>query len=244
MTGRSRAAIEIERHRVAVRSGVARTVLNGRLDIGATQAAIADAAGISRAYLCEIEAGRAEPSLDVLSAIAVVLGRRLSIGLPPETDPLVRDGRQAPIVESLVRSCTSAGHHRWKCRCSARARRHRRGPGGAAAGAHRVRRGRVADPPARGHHSLGSTKAHALLVSGPVRSDWPTPPSVSPGSGASLDGGQPGDRAGTYRQSVRAGFFPADTHDIYLALTTADAPWPGSGLLWFRVEGTKAHVLP
>jgi hypothetical protein len=30
---------------------------------------------------------------------------------------------------------------------------------------------------------------------------------------------------------------------VYLALTTADAPWPGSGILWASVEGGRANIL-
>jgi hypothetical protein len=41
-----------------------------------------------------------------------------------------------------------------------------------------------------------------------------------------------------------AAAFPACTEAALEALTTADRPWPGSAVVWVRVEGTKAVLLP
>lgn len=37
--------------------------------------------------------------------------------------------------------------------------------------------------------------------------------------------------------------FPASPFEAYRALTTPDAPWPGSALLWATVDGDAARIL-
>jgi transcriptional regulator with XRE-family HTH domain len=49
----------------------------GRL--GASQLTIAERAGISGPYLCQIAAGKRQPTLDVIHRLADVAGRRLSL---------------------------------------------------------------------------------------------------------------------------------------------------------------------
>jgi len=50
----------------------------GRL--GTSQLTIAERAGISGPYLCQIAAGTRQPTLDVIHRLADVAGRRLSLG--------------------------------------------------------------------------------------------------------------------------------------------------------------------
>jgi hypothetical protein len=50
----------------------------GRL--GASQIAIAERAGISPPYLCQIASGKRQPTLDVIHRLADVAGRRLALG--------------------------------------------------------------------------------------------------------------------------------------------------------------------
>jgi hypothetical protein len=88
----------------------------------------------------------------------------------------------------------------------------------------------------------GEQKAHALLASGPMDVDARRPPLVSrvlalPSTRANRE------VVATFRQTLHAAF-PASCSDVHQALTTSDVPWPGSGLLWFRVEGNVAHALP
>ena len=47
--------------------------------LGASQIAIAERAGISAPYLCQIAAGKRQPTLAVVHRLAVVSGRRLSL---------------------------------------------------------------------------------------------------------------------------------------------------------------------
>jgi hypothetical protein len=37
--------------------------------------------------------------------------------------------------------------------------------------------------------------------------------------------------------------YPAHAADLVSALTTPDTPWPGSGIVWMRVESGKADLL-
>jgi transcriptional regulator with XRE-family HTH domain len=48
--------------------------------LGASQQAIAERAGISGPYLCQIASGKRQPTLDVIHRLADVAGRRLSLG--------------------------------------------------------------------------------------------------------------------------------------------------------------------
>jgi transcriptional regulator with XRE-family HTH domain len=244
MAGRTRAELRIQRHQLDVHGAISRAVIAARLDIGATQAAFAAAAGISPAYLCEIEAGRALPSVDVLAALATAAGRRLLVGFAPDSDPIVRDRRQAPVVEALVR----AAHPRWGRLLEVPVFRpvhgvidvvlHDRPPTNIVCVEVESRLQRV-----EATIRWGEQKAHALLMSGPISVD-PNGPRPTVSRVLAL----PSTRANrevvrTFEHSIKTAF-PADPADLYAALITPDAPWPGSGILWFRVEGTSAHVLP
>jgi transcriptional regulator with XRE-family HTH domain len=47
--------------------------------LGASQMTIAERAGISPPYLCQIASGKRQPTLDVIHRLADVAGRRLSL---------------------------------------------------------------------------------------------------------------------------------------------------------------------
>jgi len=73
-----------------------------REDAGLSQAAVARAAGISPAWVSEIEAALADPSLEVLLRLGTVLGADLSLRYFPQTGPLIRDRLQLPMSEGLL----------------------------------------------------------------------------------------------------------------------------------------------
>ena len=73
-----------------------------RLDAGVSLTRVATHAGISAAHLSRIEAGTANPSIDVLTAIAVALGADLRIRYFAGSGPRLHDRFQAPIVEALI----------------------------------------------------------------------------------------------------------------------------------------------
>ncbi len=80
-----------------------------REDAGTSQAAIARVARVNQAHLSRIEAGTAEPSIEVLIAVATALGADLSVRLFPNTGPRIRDHLQIAIAGALI----AALHPRW-----------------------------------------------------------------------------------------------------------------------------------
>ncbi len=59
----------------AVETGLAGWIRSTRKDLGISQRALADAAGLSRSYLCDIERGRGlQPSVATLDKLAEALG--------------------------------------------------------------------------------------------------------------------------------------------------------------------------
>jgi len=55
-------------------------LLSSLESLGASQLTIAERAGISGPYLCQIASGKRQPTLDVIHRLADVAGRRLSLG--------------------------------------------------------------------------------------------------------------------------------------------------------------------
>jgi transcriptional regulator with XRE-family HTH domain len=80
-----------------------------REDSGRSQTAIAQVAGISQAHLSEIEAGTAEPGLEILGLVAAALGADLAVRVFPQSGPRVRDRVQLAMEEALL----VARHARW-----------------------------------------------------------------------------------------------------------------------------------
>ena len=73
-----------------------------RIRLGITQQAVADALGVSRGYIANIEAGRANPTLDQVDRIAAVLG----IGLAFDVRPPIFVSERRP--HDLVHAACSA----------------------------------------------------------------------------------------------------------------------------------------
>jgi transcriptional regulator with XRE-family HTH domain len=57
-----------------LRTVFGKNVKVARTGAGLTQGALAERVGVSRYYLAQIEAGRANPSLDIIAALAWALG--------------------------------------------------------------------------------------------------------------------------------------------------------------------------
>lgn len=81
-----------------------------REDAGVTLRSLARAAGVSPAYLSEIEAGAAAASLAVLERVAAGLDADLGLRLYPNTGPSLRDRIQVRSIEALLRIL----HPRWR----------------------------------------------------------------------------------------------------------------------------------
>ncbi len=207
-----------------------------------TRAAAARAAGISASHLSEIEDAKVGISQDALQAVAIALGRRVTFGVPPSGEPLVRDHRQAPMIEALLR----ARAPRWDPAVEVPVYRP----------VHGVIDLVLTDPFAeeivafeaqselRRLESIirwSAQKADALLETGPFVASTGRRPRVSR---VLAIASTPRNReiVEEFGATIRAAY-PARAADVFAALTGA-APWPGSGLIWVSVHGASATVLP
>jgi len=236
---------EAERRRARLLAEIRRR-LGGELrrhrhDAGLPLARVAEAAGIGRSHLCEVELGSADPSLTALVAVADALGTDLSVRLFPTTGPRIRDHIQARIVEELLR----VAHPRW--------RRLAEVP------VHRPARGVVDvvfhDPAAR---VVVSTEVHSQLRRLEQQLGWAqlkaeslssaefwrfvdAPPQVSRlvvlrSTRATRE------LARRFEQTLRTAY-PAPASALHAALAGGAAPWPGPGLLWAEVDGDAVRIL-
>jgi len=213
-----------------------------RMEAGVSIGELAGVTGIHKSHVARIEAGSARPTIDVLTAIGVALGADLSLRYFPGAGPRLHDRFQAPMVESLLRELDS----RWLVQLEFPILR-----------------------PSRGVIDLVITdKSDATIVACEVQSElrrleqqirW----SVEKADGlasrlAENDGTVENRRASrllvlrstmTTRDVARryettlATAFPARSHDVFLALTTSSAPWPGAGIVWMNLHGHVASLM-
>jgi hypothetical protein len=199
-----------------------------RLRTGVSQAAVARAIGVDRASVCRIEGGDPTVSDRTRARAAVVLGADFRLGIYPDAAPLIHDAAHARVVEALVR----LRHPTWRTRIEAPVP----GPGRRSTdlrldrGSDTVlfevethvhaleaiiregedKRSAVAADAVAAEEARGR-RVHVVLVLPPTRHH------------RTLVAAHPG--------TIKAAF-PASTADIRHALTSADVPWPGDGILW------------
>ena len=219
-----------------------------REDCGATLTSIAAAAGIDRAHLYRIELGEVDASLGVLVAVSTALGARLSLKAYPDSGPRIRDRHQAAMIDALLRSLDP----RWRRLPEVAVHRPARGyidavladldePSGAIIVATEAQSElRRLDQLIRWSldkaESLPSADAWRFLAA----ADRPEP-TVSRlllirSTAATRD-------VATRFAHVLATAYPALPADLLRSLTTPEAPWPGAGILWARVENGSATIL-
>lgn len=216
-----------------------------RSDAGLSIRQLAATAGIDHGHLARIEAGVVEPSFAVLVAIGNVLGADVGIRLFPTTGPRIHDRIQAPTVEELFR----IAHPRWLRSAEVGVTRPSRGfidavlalPADGVVVATEVESGvRRLEQQLRWAHE----KADSL----PSSSAWQL---VAPADGPRprisrllvLRSTRSNREAARLFEATLASEYPARYEAVLAALTTADAPWPGSGMLWVSVEAGRARIL-
>jgi len=207
-----------------------------REDAGLSQAAVARAAGISPAWVSEIEAAIADPSIEVLLRLGAVLGADLSLRFYAQTGPLIRDRLQFPMSECLL----SVLAPRWSATPEVAVYRPVRG---------------VIDlvlTDSAGPDTVATELQSQLLrVEQQIR--WS-------GEKAGALGALPGyerRRVGrllvvrnthAIREVMRAAeatmraAYPARTQDAVAALTGTD-PWPGAAIAWMNLDHGIANLL-
>lgn len=233
----------IERRTSEIRRSFGTQLRQDRIDANVTQASLAVAADISRSHLCGIELGHSEASLPVMVRLADALGADLVLRLRPGTGPRIRDRIQARIIEELIRII----HPRWRCFLEVPVHRPSRGVIDLVA--HDMTRSvmlatEVQSEIRRLEQSIrwANLKREAL----PSSELWAmaaheTTPTTH---GLLVLRSTSGNRelAERFRLQI-ASTYPASVNDAYRALTSPDAAWPGSALLWASVDGDAVRIL-
>lgn len=223
--GTSRTAInegDRQLRRAAIRFGEEFRLI--RLRTGVSQAAVARAIGVDRATICRMEAGRPTVADRTRARAAAVLGADLRLGIYPDTAPLIHDAAHARLVEVLLR----LRHPSWQARVEAPVP----GPGRRSTDLRVDREDQVV---------LFEVETHVHALEAIIREGEDKRSAVAAGAAAPAQRVHvilvlPPTRhhrtlAAAHPGTIKAAF-PASTADIKRALTSADVPWPGDGILW------------
>jgi len=213
-----------------------------RLDAGVSVAELADVVGVHRSYIPRIEAGRARPSLEVLTAMGVALGADLGIRYFAGSGPRLHDRFQAAMIETVLRGLDG----RWRPELEV-----------------------AIDHPTRGVIDLVLTdRASRTVVASEAQSElrrleqqvrWATDKADGLAhrlaDGHHVGSGHNVSRLLILRSTVAmrdlarryaatlAVAYPARTAEVIRALTTASEAWPGAGIVWIRLEGGRGTLL-
>jgi len=202
-----------------------------RLRTGVSQAAVARAIGVDRATICRMEAGDPTVADRIRARAAAVLGADFRLGLYPDPAPLIHDAAHARLVEALLR----LRHPSWRAKVEAPV------PGtGRRSTDLRLDRGDAT--------ILFEVETHVHALEAIIREGEDKRSAVAAAVAADVAAGAATGRrvhvilvlppTRHHRTLVAAhpgtikSAFPALTADIRRALTSADVPWPGDGLLW------------
>lgn len=203
-------------------------------------AGLARAASIHPSHLTRIEAGSVSASVPVLTAIGVALGCDLSLRFFEGAGPRLHDRYQAPMTEAFLRRIHSG---RWAAELEVPITEpargvidlvidERRAPLAIATEMQsRIERleqqlrwmAEKADGLAARRRAMGEQRMVSRLLV--LRSTTDTR-----------------ELARRFERTL-ATSYPARASEVVDALITHDAPWPGAGLVWMRVEGGVAHLL-
>ena len=214
-----------------------------RLRTGASQAALARAVGVDRATICRIEAGNPTIAVRTRSRAAAVLGAGFRLGLYPDAAPLIHDAAHARIVEALLR----LRHPSWRARVESPVP----GIGGRSTDLRLDRGDTTVLFEVETHvHALeaiireGEKKRSAVAADAALAADAAVAPHAAPGRKIYSILVMPPTRHHRSLVNAHPGTiqvaFPASTVDIRRALTSADVPWPGDGILWLGAGGGEA----
>lgn len=215
------------------------TLLRLRTVAGVSLQDLSQVTGIHKSHIARIEAGLANPSLPVLTALGVALGADLSVRYFAGVGPRLHDRFQAPMVEALLRSLDT----RWRVELEVPITR-----------------------PVRGVIDVVITdRRSGIVIACEVQSElrrleeqirW----SHEKADGLALrTGGSeaivPVSRLLVLRstratreiarafRATLATEYPAAAHDAILAMTTPSVAWPGPALVWMRQDGRATSLM-
>ena len=209
-------------------------------DAGITLETLANVAGVAASYLRRIMSGRARPSIETYTKLAVALGADLATRMYPNTGPLIRDRHQARMIEALL----AILHPRWRATTEVGVRSPVRGwidlvlsePRTAEIVAAEVESNlRRIEQMVR----WARMKADAL----PSWEGWPI--DVTPRMSQLLIVRRTRSTGRTSTEFARqlAAAYPAHPQDALAALTGTIA-WPGAALIWAHVDANGVRFLP
>lgn len=211
-----------------------------RLAAGLSLAGLARAASIHPTHLTRIETGSVIASIPVLMAIGVALGCDTSFRYFAGAGPRLHDRFQAPMTEGFLRRLDD---RRWAPEVEV-----------------------PITEPGRGVIDLVLSERRApMVVATEMQSRidrleqqirWMAEKADGLGARRRAIGQQQivsrllvlrstletRELARQFERTL-ATAYPARATDVVKALTTPDAPWPGAGLVWMRVEKGVAHLL-
>jgi transcriptional regulator with XRE-family HTH domain len=214
-----------------------------REDAGLSLASVAQASGLSKSRLHDIEAGTCQPRWETIARVGATLGLRLGVGLYPGSGPIIRDHLQAGMIGSLL----AITHERWQRRLEVAVYRPVRGVIDLVLDARDERvtlcceafsELRRLEQQVRWSHA----KADALASTRQADGDGdPNPP--RPVARLLLLRSTDRTRAVVAQYAdVVAAAYPARAADAYAALTGTQR-WPGDTLVWCRVEDGQSTIL-
>jgi transcriptional regulator with XRE-family HTH domain len=211
-----------------------------RLDAGVSLRELSAVTGIHPSHLARIEAAAVHPSIEALTKIGVALGADLSIRYFAGAGPRLHDRFQAPMIEALLRVLDP----RWVPTLEVPVLKPARGVIDL-----------VLDDRASPMTIASESQSEVRRLEQQVR--W----SAEKADGLAMRLADEGrtdrevsrllllrsteaTREITRRfESTLAAAYPARAADIFAALTTPSASWPGSGVLWIKLEHGDGTVL-
>jgi transcriptional regulator with XRE-family HTH domain len=244
---RTKSGIRLEgarRLRDVVR-GLGVEIRRQREDQGVSQAAVARAAGLSPAHVSGIEAATSPASLAALSSVAAALGARLDIRMVPQSGSPLRDHLQAAMVEALLPIVSPA----WGRHLEVPIERPVRGVIDLVL----VRPDRKLVVAIEAHSEIrlleqqlrwANEKARALSNSELVFSIFGSEDRPVVDSVLYLRSTRSTRELAREFEATLGASYPASTSNVFASLTANAAIWPGSGVLWARVERGRGRVLP
>jgi transcriptional regulator with XRE-family HTH domain len=215
-----------------------------RGESGVSLSALAAVVGVHRSHIARIEAGQAHPSLEVLTALGVALGADLAVRYFAGSGPRLHDRFQAAMVEACIR-CLDP---RWRAEVEVPVSQPVRGVidlvlsdrlGSATVAAEAQSEIQRLEQQIR----WASEKADALARRLGTEDQSRLEERVAVSRLLILRSTIATRELARVFAATLGAAYPARAADIYEALTSPTAPWPGSGIIWCQVERGQAHLM-
>jgi transcriptional regulator with XRE-family HTH domain len=213
-----------------------------RNDAGVSLADLGKVVGVNKSHLARIEGSKVQPSLEVLTAIAVALGADLSLRYYPGSGPRLHDRFQARMVEALLRELDP----RWRVDLEVPILRPARGVIDMVLD---LRSGEIAiavevySELRRLEQQLRWSAEKADGLAARLSDERPFEPLPRVSRLLVLRSTVATREVARVYASTLATAYPARTHDVFQAITTPTGPWPGPGIIWMRVQGTETTLM-